>query len=235
MLLSVKYRFVFVHVGKNGGNAITAALKPFSSPGYWDGDSSQKHWPAFRIRDELLLDSWHKYYSFGFVSNPWRWLHSSYYYIVMTALLYGSTPISRQLAEWKKWTIKNPDEYTKRWIKEAHDNAEKGFKTFVVDECNDFMKRFPGGQIRKWLQDENGRDIVSHVGKYENLADEWPALCSKIGLDTPPLSALNPTILADGSSRAEHDYRLEYSPALNDLVKRAFFIDIERMGYTIEA
>jgi hypothetical protein len=231
MLIARKYQFAFVHICKNGGNAITAALKPFSTAGYWGGDTEQKHWPAVKIRNELLLEDWDRYFTFAFISNPWRWLHSLYYYFVMTSLLYGSTPIGPELSKWKMWTIKNPGHFTKRWIQEANETAAKSFEKFVTDECNEFLKLFPSGQIRKWLQDEKGQDMVSYIGKYENLGEEWPLLCSRIGVGLVPLSVLNPTILADGSQRAKRDYRKDYPYHLDDLILEAFSIDIDRMRY----
>jgi hypothetical protein len=231
LLLSTSHRFVFVHVGKNGGNAISAALKPFASEGYWNGDSPQKHWPAFKIRDELLLETWNDYFSFGFVSNPWRWLHSSYHYIVMTSLLYSSERLAPALSPWKQWTVRDPDEYTKKWIAEATENAKKSFETFVVGECEDFTARFPGGQIRKWFQDKDGSDLVRFVGNYDRLSDEWPFLCSKLGIDLIPLPKTNPTLLRDGRPRSQINYRNDYTPQMRERVHKAFFLDIQRMGY----
>jgi hypothetical protein len=175
MLIAEKYQFAFVHICKNGGNAITAALQPFSTVGNWDGDSEQKHWSALRIRNELLLDDWERYFTFAFISNPWRWLHSLYYYFVMTSLLYGSAPIHADLSKWKMWTIKNPGPFTKRWIQDSNENAAKGFEKFVTDECNDFCTIFledkleNGCKMRKvktWFHISVNMKLLETIGLY---------------------------------------------------------------------
>lgn len=234
MLISRTHRFVFVHVGKNGGNAVSYALERFSSPGYWNGDSEQKHWPAFKIRKEILLDTWGDFFSFAVVSNPWRWLHSSFHYIRMTALLYSQQPLSPQLAEWRQWTVADPDGYTRRWLAEVNHTARKGFHEFVRDECADFLDRFPGGQIRKWCQDLDGVPLVSRIVGYERLAAEWPTLCQHLGVGVVGLEHRNPTILEDGCPRSARPYQLDYVPATRDAVKEAFALDIDAMGYRFD-
>ena len=234
MLISRTHRFVFVHVGKNGGNAIAHALGSFSSPGYWSGDSEQKHWPAFKIKKEILLHAWGDFFSFAVVSNPWRWLHSSFHYIKMTALLYSQQTLSPELAAWRQWTVAEPDEYTRRWLAEVDRTARKGFEEFVRDECADFLDRFPGGQIRKWCQDLDGLPLVSRIVSYERLAAEWPVLCQQLGVGAIGLERLNPTILPDGRPRSTRPYQVDYSPAMRDAVREAFALDIDVMDYKFD-
>src|ERR1700733_7682125 len=219
MLISLDHQFVFVHVGKNGGNAISDALRRFSSSGYWNGESPQKHWPAFKIRDEILLTLWDDFFSFAVVSNPWRWLHSSYHYIQMTKLLYSDEPLNPGMAQWRQWIATNPDEYTTRWLEEVDRIALKSFENFVIDECTDFLNRFPGGQIRKWCLDLNGSPLVSHILDYNQLADDWPKLCRRLGVGAINIKQLNPTILPNGQRRSARPYQLDYSLTMRKAVE----------------
>lgn len=75
MLLSHKYKFIFIHIPKTGGTSVKDALLPFSDMIYsmpWKHRTA-KYWkPNFPF--------WDDYFKFAFVRNPWDRMVSRRFY-----------------------------------------------------------------------------------------------------------------------------------------------------------
>lgn len=75
MLLSHKYKFIFIHIPKNGGTSIKAALSPYADKEY---EMPYKHRKSKYWRDHLKC--WNEYFKFVFVRNPWDRMISKRFY-----------------------------------------------------------------------------------------------------------------------------------------------------------
>lgn len=74
MLLSKKYRCIFIHINKSAGTSIEMVLR--SSPAIF-----RKHYmTAMDIRDFVCEDKWNEYFKFAIVRNPWDKMVSLYKY-----------------------------------------------------------------------------------------------------------------------------------------------------------
>src|SRR5688572_2108450 len=83
MIISYSRKFIFIHAVKTGGTSIGKALAPFIN----DGDIISGYpienpdWPkhswAKHCQTRLDLD---KFWSFGFVRNPWDRLVSNFFW-----------------------------------------------------------------------------------------------------------------------------------------------------------
>ena len=67
--------------------------------------------------------------------------------------------------------------------------------------------------------------MVDHVIRFENLADEWPAVAGKLGL---------PGTLPHINKSERGSYRDYYSPVLRRLAERCFSRDLERFDYSFD-
>lgn len=206
MLISHSHRFVFVHIPKTGGNSVAAALHPFATRGSWEGDCPEKHLTAWQIRQRFFqYHDWNDYFSFAFVRNPWELLHSDYWYC--------RSQVDRITG--------NPDRYVRHWAMKVLRVAKMSFSEFVHTHwsrslCQTFCQC-------------TGEDVVSFIGRFEDLANDFAQVCDSIGLSQPvQLVRQNTTLLA---GRPRHDYRLDYTPQLRDVVARRFAYDIDRFGY----
>ena len=207
MVISHQHRFVFIHVPKTGGDSITAALRPFASPeATADGDSPDKHLTACEIRRRYIGPAnWPDYFSFAFVRNPWEWLHSDYWFSVTRA------------AE----ILRCPNQYAARWVEKLRRVRRMTFADFVRTE-------WTTSPIRSYCQ-EAGCDIVTFIGRYENLAADFLAICQQIGLPAaPPLPHHNATLI---SGTRRYHYREDYTPHLRNLVAKRFDYEIARFDY----
>lgn len=230
MLISDEYKFVFVHVGKTGGDSITAALEPFAR-GEWTQASQRlgvKHLPARVIRARYFVDTdrtWQDFYRFALIRNPWDWLHSLWCYVrQMDAIVNGPTP-----PELKPWA-ESSDQALLQPERDAGNpllaqRATLPFDTFVINT----MQRTPTGLIAKYCCDAKGNQIVNRVFRYESLRQLWNPLCDRIGIGAVELPRHNPTLTLDGKPRG--DYREAYTADLAERVAEHFAADIAFGGY----
>lgn len=216
MEISWGNKFVFVHVGKCAGESISHALRPWASDGPWRLDNRQwKHATARRIRNVLLLPDhrWSDFFSFAVLRPPWEWLHSLYHY-------------KRQMAQ--HLADKQADPELAVYRHQVQRFAEWTFAEWIGFACAHYGQQ--GGMLRRWCCDAAGRRIVRCIVRHERLAEEWPAIARACGLpEGVELPHRNATVMPDGSPRPH--YADEFSDGLRRQVARAFYADIEAMGW----
>jgi hypothetical protein len=154
MLLSLRHRFIFIHIYKAAGTSVTHALRPFTREPLLRRrtvprlpDRLPDHLTAAEVRGEIgeLFD---RCFKFTFVRNPWDWQVSLYHYMLQTR----KHP-QHQLIRGMKF-----DEYI-RWR---------------VTEDRHLQKEF--------VTDAAGKTIVDFIGRFENLETDFAAVCEKIGI-----------------------------------------------------
>ena len=72
MLVSDKYKTIFIHINKTGGTSIEQVLRP--------GALFKKHYMTAREIRDIVGDKWDKYFKFAIVRNPWDKMASLYRY-----------------------------------------------------------------------------------------------------------------------------------------------------------
>ncbi len=106
MLISNSHNFIFIHIYKNAGTSIKAALKPFATSMFQERLNGIAHYPVLGNLASLLMrfdrfspapypshvsarrivselgDTYRSYFSFAFVRNPWDWQVSLYNYML---------------------------------------------------------------------------------------------------------------------------------------------------------
>lgn len=159
MIRSDTYRFIFVHVRKTGGSAITAALGPFL--GYevprkdelgWQGrchNHGEMHSP-FRWEQEYA-----DHFSFGFVRNPFEVLVSLYH----------------------NWAAGGRREVGRR-------TQQLGsFSAFVRAFFTEGTYSSWAAQNQEYLCTcpKTGR-VVDFIGRFDHLQRDWDRVCRHVGL-----------------------------------------------------
>jgi len=97
-----------------------------------------------------------------------------------------------------------------------------------VQELEHRQGAFVGNQAR-WLYDDDNLQLVSFIGKVENLTSDMEQLSEKLQLKRRGFaSAVNV------SRQRSRDYRPYYSPAAVDTVSRIMENDCRLLGYQFE-
>lgn len=205
MLISHRHRFIFVHIYKNAGSSIVAALKPYAVP-WWqqkicnavrhlgvvapfDPERFHPHILAIDLMKALGKEKYSSYFSFAIVRNPWDWQVSMYKYVLSDT---------------------------------AHHQHEL-FKSFgSFDNYIQWRCQESGRQQRDFIYSPEGNLLVDFVGRFERLDEDFAEICSRIGISAslPKLNVSN-----------NKPYREFYTDETKELVRKTFAVDCETFGY----
>lgn len=203
-MISKKYKFIYIHIPKTGGNSIQAALAPYSDDrlvfrksmgSVVDEDGFQgldvfndeigfddpRHKHA-SIQDyyEKLGDEIYSYFIFASVRNPWDRV------ISQTAFLSSASLPERELSK-----------------------EELNFPCPMVDYIT-----------------INGAVVVENFVRFENLKYDFDKICTKIGVTPPRLPHKNKSF--------RNNYRNYFSPTSMKFVRTKFQADIDFFGYAFD-
>ncbi len=217
MLLSHKYKFLFVHIAKTGGTSVRAALNTLR----WRDPLYYLVWPAHKISAacghtlglkfprhahiiaarEMLPEPFFKgLYKFAFVRNPWDLQVSSFHHIrrERPQAMNGITDFN-DFMRWK-FDPQRPYQY--------HIDTSLSLQS-------------------DYLIDLHGNVLVDFIGHYESLEADFSRICEKLAIE---LSLPHKRKAAD----REKDFRQYYNDATAELVARHFAKDIEMLDYRFD-
>ncbi len=215
--MSLKYKFLFVHIAKTGGTSVRTTLNRYrwSDPSYYPaflcsrisslmkhriGTKLPRHARAICAYEMLPREVYDSLFKFAFVRNPWDLQVSSYHHLKRERphLLEGKDDFETFL----RWKL-DPGRVYQYHI----DTSISLQSDYVIDL--------------------HGKIIVDFIGRYENLNDDFCSVCSKIGVRAPRL--------AHKRKAGDRDtYRKYYNDSTAALVADYFRRDIEMFDYSFE-
>ena len=218
MLLSPKYRFLFVHIAKTGGTSVRAALqgRRWADPWYWPmflcsrfshlsghriGTKLPRHAKVIAAK-ELLPKAWFDaLFKFAFVRNPWDLQVSSFHHIRRERPQFLGN--HDNFADFLRWKLDPARPYQ-----------------FHVDTSIELQTDY--------LIDLRGDIVVDFIGRYERLHEDFDEACRRIGLRNVTLPHRR-----EAKDRAR-DYRGYYDDVTAELVAQHFARDLELLGYRFD-
>jgi len=217
MLLSHRYRFLFVHIAKTGGTSVRAALNSLR----WKDPLYYLSWPAYKLSGfcghrlglkfprhshiiaakEMLPDEYFdQLFKFAFVRNPWDLQVSSFHHI----------------------------------------QRERPEVMNGIDDFNEFMNwKFDPGRPPQYhidtslnlqtdyLVDLHGNMLIDFLGRYESLEKDFAEVCGRLGV------RLYLPHRRQAKDR-QRDYRTYYNDHSVELVSQHFAQDIDKLGYQFD-
>lgn len=224
MILSISHRFIFVHVPKNAGTAVTEALAPFSANPRRNLLSSflrrtplvekperahfRGHERALRIRQKLSTAVYDSFYSFAVVRNPFD--HAVSHYEFMKQFRIESTAARiRKMSfnEYLDYRVRRP-----LW--------------------NDTL--FARQPAQSWfVADDDDRLRVNCLLYYEALQPQFERLTAALGLAEVTLRRVNPT-KAKAETRSFANYSEYYDSESEQKVLALYARDFRNFGYSTD-
>ena len=218
MLLSLRYRFLFVHTAKTGGTSVRAALgrykwtDPWRLPlflcsrlsalsGHRLGIKFPRHAKAIAAQEMLPRELYDSLYKFCFVRNPWDLQVSSWHHL-RRERPHLVAEVS-DFASFLRWKL----------------DPERPYQ-FHVDTSIELQSDY--------VVDLHGRVIVDFIGRYERLEADFAEACRAIGIAMPALPHRR-----EAKDR-KRDYRVYYDESTAALVAQHFARDLELFGYRFD-
>ncbi len=204
MVISHPYKTIFIHIPRTGGSSI-------EERDFFSIEAGPTHDALRVVRDQLDGEVYSSYFKFAFVRNPWDWVLSLYSYF-------------SQMTPAHRWYMNNMEVVQKvcsfRNFEEFCINLDwTGLRNDYYHGVCHFLEQ------HSYITDESGAVAVDYLGRFENLNQDWLAICERIGVDAP-LPHLNFT--KHGS------YRQHYTPEARRAISEHYAKDIELFGYTFE-
>jgi hypothetical protein len=218
MLLSPKYRFLFVHIAKTGGTSVRSALEGLRWRDPWYlamflcsrlshlsghriAAKLPRHAKAIAARELLPRELYDALFKFAFVRNPWDLQVSSFHHIRRERPQYLGG--HDNFADFLRWKL----------------DPERPYQ-YHVDTSIELQSDY--------LIDLHGQVIVDFIGRYERLEDDFAEACRRIGIPAPALPHRR-----QAKDRGR-DYRSYYDDVTAALVAERFQADIALLGYRFD-
>ncbi|WP_395542086.1 sulfotransferase family 2 domain-containing protein [Neotabrizicola sp. sgz301269] len=218
MILSTSHNFIFVHVPKTAGTAMTAALESHAVTGTrtplrralrWlpvreapDRAYFRKHETAAAMRAKLGPQVFDRFFRFTVVRNPFDHAVSHYEYL-------KEFRNPRKAAEFAAMSFAD---YL-RWRSTARGLFVPSFSV-LPDQAH-------------WLVDGAGQLLVNRVMRFETLADDFAQAMEEVGLPGIRMKRINPT-RAKVKGRSLVSY---YDAATVAIVRRLYARDFDLFSY----
>ncbi len=218
MLLSPRFRFLFVHIAKTGGTSVRSALEGlrWRDPWYWPmflcsrfshlsghriGTKLPRHAKIVAAKELLPREYFDSLFKFAFVRNPWDLQVSSFHHIRRERPHYlGGHETFEGFLRWKL-------------------DPERPYQ-YHVDTSIELQSDY--------LIDLRGAVVVDFIGRYERLQEDFENACSRIGVSIPALPHDR------RATERKKDFRGYYDSETAELVARYFARDIELLGYRFD-
>jgi hypothetical protein len=216
MIISHKKKFIFIHIPKTAGNAVSSSLLPYArfiekisryyqtkriissinkifnlhdNGNKWI-NRLHKHTKAITVRDYIGKDIYNDYFKFAFVRNPYDYQVSLYHY-VKQANEHKDNKIAQNLS----------------------------FKEFIYRR----LEKRPLRQI-DFLINEKGYIIVDYLGHTEKIQENIDFIFNYINIPNNKLPILN-------RSNRDKNFMYYYDEELKKDVFEYFKKDFESFGY----
>ena len=203
-MISFRKRFLFVHVPKTAGNSIQSALRDFSEDELVALRKEQDGVERFGLR------------------NPKYKLRKH-----STLAEYKAALGEVKFAGLYKFTcVRNPwDRMISLYFTPTQTPAAWDRKKFrnVIEKAlpvSDYL------QLNEREQSNDPFQNVDYIMRFENLADDFRAVCAALDI--------SPTILPQYNRSNREHYSKYYNMELRELVNARFAAEIERFGYAFE-
>ena len=161
MIISHKYKFIFVHPQRTAGISISRTLFESGIVGideYFSNISEpyKLHSSISEVRNEPFFD---EYLKFGFVRNPWQRMHSFFNF-----------KRSRAMSDPKKF-------------KSDFEKTSFGYAKWLPNRKDKFsLKRY---------YTIDGEDVMDVYLRFENLEEDFKSIMDRLGVPNVNLQSLN--------------------------------------------
>lgn len=205
-MINRDHKFIFIHIPKTGGEAISEALSTKSSKNkhefVWENSIRDKHETITECM--MLKKNINNYFKFAFVRNSWDILVSNWSYWKQRNMIPPEITFNTYIKNLQELTIEVPEKY--------FSNSQR--KVNVL-----YPQYF-------YISDWWGNNVMDFVGRFENFQNDFDTICDKIGIPRRIIPRKN-------SSNHKH-YTEYYNIETREIVAKKYAKDIEYFDFKFE-
>lgn len=234
MIVSESHNFIFIHIHKTAGEAITLALLPHLGRGdltlggtplgnlrnlyYKRQHGISKHSNACQIRSYVGAKRWDDFFVFSFVRHPFERVRSLYKYFAMMSERRNEMRFRNIL--YRTPFLEGGDPL--KWPGLQAYRETSSFSEFIRHPG---FRQDPGSHCQcDMLLDANGRMLADFVGHFDRLEEDFGHVASRIGLPQARLPRHN---ISRSANRVDVTLSEEDTGYLREIYAR----DFERLGF----
>lgn len=191
-----RLKCIYVHIPKSAGVSVNKSLF---------GNMGGGHKTAVQYRKIFGPYTFHKYFKFTFVRNPYSRLLSAYLFLKKG----GMNRNNQKWAEENLSPYSTFQEFVEGWI-----NPENVLTYYH------FLPQY------HFLCDDRQNLLIDYIGKVENIRKDFENICQKLGIEKKLLS-LNQTSGAI-------DWKSYYDDQTLEIVARVYKCDFDLFNYSTE-
>lgn len=208
MILSIKHKFVFIHMYKTAGTTVSSCLlqQDLGVENRIVDLDVHKHINAAEICNLIGRELFASLFSFVFVRNSWDLEYSLYKYI----LGHPNHHRHEELKKYADFAHYLKTEYYKHLERKSQNPEPQALDRQMAYVC-----------------DESGQPIVDFVGRFETLTEDFNRVLATLGF--PQLATLPHLNIS-----TKGDFRKQYTPQLVDYVAQMRARDIAFFEYSFE-
>ena len=209
MIISHKYKFVYIAPYKCASSSMRVVLGPFAdiNSNKFNDDEDSFYHRKWHIESRDLKNhfdemnwNWDDYFKFTFVRNPYDRIVSNWNYKKKSKHM------------WEKYGEGEHGHYLE---------CVKLFKKFK--NLKQYAESLWVRPCYEWVYDETGNNLLDFIGKLENIQEDFNIVCDKIGIPKQHLPHQN-------KSKHKH-YTEYYDDETRKIVAEKYAKDIEYFGY----
>lgn len=212
-MISHRHRCIFIEIPKTGSSSVRALL----------GSPAKPHLNICQVRDEITTH-WTRR------GRPIHHVLGALYELVPEATRRRIG--ERQFETYFKFSfVRNPWDrvvslyHRKEGLQLAKEMSFDDFVEWIRYSSSTCIHPVPHTNQLDWLVGPSGELLVDFVGRFENLASDWAAIATRLGLCTTlPHERRNPT--------PRKHYTEYYTARSQARIAEKFAVDIEYFGYT---
>jgi len=201
-MISLQKRFLFVHIPKTAGNSIQSVLRDYSEDQLVALRKEQDGIERFGLRNPKYKVKKHS------TLNEYRDALGDEQFRNLFKFTCVRNPWDRMVSYYFTPT-QNPETWNPKKFREIISKAVSVPEYLRLDD-----------------REEDPFANVNYIMRFENLADDFGAVCKAIGISSPTLPQYN-------RSSRKH-YSNYYDDELRELVRTRFAAEIGRFNYTFE-
>ena len=239
MIYNVRKKFVFVHIPRTGGIAITDALLS-AFPDSCVDVVDRRHRYGMGVKGlDRLSNLWDNLFKFTFMRNPWDIIESDFKLLLRdVAILHSHSKM----------------ELHDRWYHKLH--RVKNCKSFSEYVAREYLGRnviWEGGFWRTWCCNKAGEDLGFKVFFHESIDRDWTVIQNQLEINQP-LDRMNNygtlhfsskyTPVVFGNLGVEPPkmpnvhipmpFDITWTPAARDAIGELCYLDVEKFGYEFQ-